>query len=105
MIISINFIAGCKTDSSITVYNSQNLQVAQITDESQLSEILKNWEKREVVLVKKMPSFDYKLVIVEGEQTSEWQYAINGYVTSTKKADTDIYKVEFSMINQALKVK
>jgi len=104
-VTAFSLISGCKSDSSITVYTSQNKQIAQITDNEELEGFLENWKQRRVVLVKKMPDFSYKIVIVEGDQSSEWKYSAGGYITSTKKADNDIYKVEFSKLNQIIKNK
>ena len=60
-------------------------------------------ESRELILLKKLPKFEYKIVVFEGGSISdEWMYNPKGFLMDVKNVST--YKVSFSEFNSILQI-
>jgi len=98
-------MSGCKEDEelpSINVSNLKGIQISEISDQTQLKELLSAWKVKEEVKLKKSPDFDVLISFDNNGKPESWLYAKGGFAKLNSKKDSNIYRVKLPAVDSLI---
>ncbi len=88
-------------EKSIQITNSKNKMLIKITDAAQIAAIDAIFAKKEKVLYKMLPFFDYQITF-DGKGEQVWQMSSKGVIQLKDSDDTQLYQIDLAAIKPFL---